>query len=699
MNFSFLLMRFRLTIIQTIFIVFAINQNLSAAVPKAVKGVFDLRDISNNEKYIVKLTGEWEFYWGKMLRPNDFTDNSTEPGYFGYVPSYWTDYQRDSIQTEKFGYATYRLTVLLPPGIKNPLAFDMPVFDSSYDIFINGKYLGGNGIPGKSEQETTPEYRRNFFRFIPDSDTLKILINVSNYDHRRGGFWLPVKMGTFPEVQRQLANSWAAEWSVITILLGYSLFFLFFFILSPKDKMIIFLSIATAGIASRPLFTSHFLILNLVNLDWIWIVRFEYVGLYAILIGWSWFIISIYPSVLIRLMAWFNTILYSLAFVATLFLPVKVFSYITFAYYPSMLLLIIYLLVKSFLGSFKRNNIDILYFVIFCLLLFGGLHDIKVASGKSDYSDGYILTYLIVLFIFIQGVLLLYKWIRAFNQKEKFQYELEYMNRNLEILVNERTQELKTRNEEIEKQNSRIALQNKQLSDTIQLKNRIFSLIAHDLRSPVVNILYMLNLLKEKEYKEKYDDFANSSIQYAQMVISLLENMLVWGRGQEDKIKFSPEKRDLADIILTNLSIFKETADNKEISVSFTQVGSSIAYIDKDLLDIIIRNLLSNAVKYTPRGGRISILLKDKTNEGEGIIVKVCDNGIGIPETKKKYIFTSTEIESTPGTEKEKGTGLGLKLCHDLVKINKGTISVESKEGEGTCFIITLPEDKSSRIK
>ena len=214
----------------------------------------------------------------------------------------------------------------------------------------------------------------------------------------------------------------------------------------------------------------------------------------------------------------------------------------------------------------------------------------------------------------------------------------------------------------------------------------------------MVNILYMLNLLKEKEYKEKYDTFANSSIQYAQLVISLLENMLVWGRGQEDKIKFSPEKRDLADIILTNLSIFKETADNKEISVNFTQVGSSIAYFDKDLLDIIIRNLLSNAVKYTPRGGRISILLKDKKNNGEGILLKFCDNGTGIPETKKKYLFTSTEIESTQGTENEKGTGLGLKLCQDLVKINNGTISVESKEGEGTCFIITLPFDKSSSI-
>jgi signal transduction histidine kinase len=196
--------------------------------------------------------------------------------------------------------------------------------------------------------------------------------------------------------------------------------------------------------------------------------------------------------------------------------------------------------------------------------------------------------------------------------------------------VNERTQELKRRNEEIEQQNAKIALQNKQLSDTIQIKNKIFSVVAHDLRSPVVNILYMLNLLKEKEYKEKYDTFANSSIQYAQNVISLLENMLVWGRGQEDKIKYSPEKWNLADIILTNLSIFKESADLKEISMNFTQVGNSMAFFDKDLLDIIIRNLLSNAIKYTPRGGRVSILLKDKSADSKGMLLKICDNGIGI---------------------------------------------------------------------
>jgi signal transduction histidine kinase len=407
---------------------------------------------------------------------------------------------------------------------------------------------------------------------------------------------------------------------------------------------------------------------------------------------------NLYPSRFIRIIAWIITIVFSLTSVLTLFLPVKIFSYSTVLYYPSMMLLISYLLYKSFLGTLKKNTLDLIYFSAFVLLLFGGLHDIRVSLGKSDNNMGYLLSFIIVLFVFIQAALLIYKWVTAFHEKEKLQNELAFMNRNLELLVNERTQELKYRNEEIEKKNSRIALQNKQLSDTIQMKNRIFSVIAHDLRSPVVNILYMLNLLKEKEYKEKYDTFANSSIQYAQLVISLLENMLVWGRGQEDKIKFSPEKLDLADIILTNLSIFKETADKKEIFVNFTQVGDTIAFIDKDLLDIIIRNLLSNAVKYTPRGGRISILLKDKTMTGEGIMLKICDNGVGIPETKQKDIFTYTEIDTTPGTENEKGTGLGLKLCYELVRINNGSIAVESKVDEGTCFIISLPVEKVRSI-
>jgi signal transduction histidine kinase len=422
-------------------------------------------------------------------------------------------------------------------------------------------------------------------------------------------------------------------------------------------------------------------------------VRWEYLGLYLILAGWYWFALNLYPSKYFRVITWIITVIISTAFLLTLLLPVKIFSYATFVFYPALIVLIGYGLACNIKGFRKKSPVEYVYFASFLLLSLAAIHDVRVSMGKANSTSGYLLAYVLVLFVFIQATMLLYKWVKSFSEKEKLQNELEFMNKNLEILVNERTQEINARKEEIENQNIKIAYQNKQLSETIQLKNKIFSVIAHDLRSPVVNILYMLNLLKEKEYKEQYDYFANSSIQYSQQVINLLENMLVWGRGQEDKIKFSPEKRDLADIILTNLSIFKESADKKEISVNFTQIGNSKAFFDKDLLDIIIRNLLSNAVKYTPRGGRVSILLKDKTLSGEGITLKICDNGIGISPVKQKYLFTSTEVESTPGTENEKGTGFGLKLCYELVKINNGIMTVESNEGEGTCFMITLPAE------
>jgi signal transduction histidine kinase len=676
---------------------FTIVSGLSAIEPepRAVKGVIDLSQIQDRDHFILKLNGEWEFYWNRMLHPNDFKTVRIQPSYYGNVPSYWTDYPSESVKTKKEGYATYRLKVILPPGFRKALGFDLPVFDSSYDMYIGDRLFADNGMPGKSEEETTPEYRRNFFRYVPDSDTLTIVINVANFSHRRGGFWLPMKIGTFSEVNRQLANNWAGDWATISLLMGFSLFFLFFFIIYPKEKVMLFFCLATIGLALRPLFTSHFLISNFITISWTWIVRFEYLGLYLILIGWLWFATILYPSKYFKIFSIVTTIFFSTAFVLTLFLPVKIFSYATLAVYPTMMILMTFAIIKSINGILKKNWLDIVYFLAFILLVAGGIHDIRVSLGKSESTSVYVLTYTVIFFILIQAALLIYKLVTAFYEKAKLQNELEFINRNLEQIVNERTQELKTRNIEIEKQSSRIALQNKQLSETIQLKNKIFSVIAHDLRSPVVNILYMLNLLKEKEYKEKYDTFANSSIQYAQLVISLLENMLVWGRGQEDKIKYSPERRNLADIILTNLSIFKETSDKKEIAVNFTQVGSSIAYFDKDLMDIIIRNLLSNAVKYTPRGGRISILLKDKIAEEGHMLLKICDNGLGIPATRQKYLFTSTEMSSTPGTEDEKGTGLGLKLCYELVLINKGTISVVTKEGEGSCFSITLPEEPS----
>ena len=665
-----------------------------ADVPVVRKGILDLRNEKITGKYLITLNGDWEFYWNKKLYPNDFSGNTTlKPDIYGRVPSYWTDYSGKNLKTGKFGFATYRMIILLPKDLKTRFSFHVPVFDSAFDLWIDGSLLLSNGIPGKSESETEPQYKPTFFPYTNRSDSIEVIINVSNFHHRRGGFWLPMTFGSFRAVQKSSANKWAEDYATTGILFGFALFFFIFFVLYPKDRIMAFFSLALLGMGARPFFTSSFLIYDFFTVNWVWSVRFEYISLYLMMIGWSWFIDHLYPSRFIRFITYAVSGIILIAFLVTLVFPVKVFSYIMVAYYPSMILYIAYAIIRSFSGILKKNQIDIVYFLAFLLLSFGALHDIFVSLGKSNNPIGYILSFVVVAFVFIQAVLLLYKWIRSFYEKEKLQVQLEFMNRNLEEMISNRTKELQSRTEEIEKQNSKIALQNRQLSETIQLKNKIFSVISHDLRSPVVNILYMLNLLKEKEYREKYDTFANSSIQYAQMVINLLENMLVWGRGQEEKIKYSPSSFDLSSIVLTNMSIFKESSDRKEISVNFTQKGNSFAYFDKDLIDIVIRNLLSNAVKYTNRGGRISILVKDNAGSDDDVMIKICDNGIGISEAKQKYIFTSTEMESTPGTENEKGTGLGLKLCQELITINQGHLTVESKEGEGSCFVIILPKD------
>jgi signal transduction histidine kinase len=661
---------------------------------RAQEGVLDLRNLTSKDRFIVNLNGEWEFYWNQMLFPNDFKKRTKpKPDIYGDVPSYWTAYNKQ-IPTTGFGYATYHLKIILPDGINKRLAFEVPVFDSSFDLWINDSLIYSNGIPGRTAEATIPNYRPGFMRYTPAGDTLSLLINVSNFHHRRGGFWLPMRFGTFTQVQKEKAAKYAGSYATISLLLGFALFFLIFFILYPKDRIHGFFGIGLLGIAIRPLFTSEYLIYDFIDISWTWTIRLEYISLYFITGGLLWFTDRLYPSKFIRIIAYLFTPLFIAAFIFTLVFPVKYFSYATLVIYPALIILFGYSLLNSFILTFKKKKLEAVYLAAFILLAIGAFHDVLVSLGKSHTGIGYVMSVVVIGFIFMQAILLLYKWVYAYQEKEKLQVELEFMNRNLEEMIRNRTIELQIRTEEIEAQNSMIASKNKQLSETIQLKNKIFSVISHDLRSPVVNILYMLNLLKEKEYKEKYDTFANSSIEYAQMVINLLENMLVWGRGQEDKINYSPAERDLASIILTNLSIFKETADRKDISVNFTQKGNSIGYFDKDLMDIVIRNLLSNAVKYTRRGGRISILLKDKSKEEGVIMLKICDNGIGIPLPKQKDLFTITEIESTPGTENEKGTGLGLKLCYELVKINKGNISVESGESEGTCFIITLPHEK-----
>ncbi|MGG7035565.1 MAG: PAS domain S-box protein [Flavobacterium sp.] len=222
-------------------------------------------------------------------------------------------------------------------------------------------------------------------------------------------------------------------------------------------------------------------------------------------------------------------------------------------------------------------------------------------------------------------------------------------------------------------------------------KDMFLSIISHDLRSPLTALLGLSELLYEQYdelTKEEHKEYISIIYNASQNTLKLLDNLLLWSRTQSDSIVLHKEKIDLKLFTQEIISISNPAIHKKKITLLNLIHDNIAVYADVNMLNTILRNLISNAIKYTPNSGTITIntVVKDKF-----AIISVADTGIGIPEEVKNTLFISDAIHSTPGTEHEKGTGLGLLLCKEFVKKQNGKIWVESELGKGSVFKFTIP--------
>lgn len=223
-------------------------------------------------------------------------------------------------------------------------------------------------------------------------------------------------------------------------------------------------------------------------------------------------------------------------------------------------------------------------------------------------------------------------------------------------------------------------------------KDKLFSIIAHDLRGPVGNFLPVLELLTSDPDLNDDDRQAlmQGLLQGSKTAFSLLENLLLWASSQSTRIKLIPAHYFISELINRSIHLLSPAAFNKSISISMNALEELSAFVDKDSIDLVIRNLLSNAIKFTREGGNIVISACDA---GDFIEVEVADNGVGIPAEVAGNLFNSNSFRSTQGTNKETGSGLGLVMCRDFVEKNGGKIRLESVINEGSKFIFTLPKN------
>ncbi|MCK6382352.1 MAG: HAMP domain-containing histidine kinase [Leptospiraceae bacterium] len=258
------------------------------------------------------------------------------------------------------------------------------------------------------------------------------------------------------------------------------------------------------------------------------------------------------------------------------------------------------------------------------------------------------------------------------------------------ILSSVALHDLKIVKEELEKSNSS--------------KDKFFSIISHDMKNLFSGLLWLSNNLKTKIQEKKFNpetDYIRIETlnEVIQRQFSLLENLLLWASAQTNRIDLSPEVIDLSKLSNDIVSLYKEIADEKEIIIQSDLSKSNFVYADKEMVSTVIRNIVNNAIKFTPKSGTIKLYYSAHP-EKDSVQLIVEDSGLGMTEENLNKLFKMDEKLTTKGTNNEIGTGLGLLVCSEFIKKNGGYINVESKEGIGSKFKITLrsTDQKNSKL-
>ncbi len=239
-----------------------------------------------------------------------------------------------------------------------------------------------------------------------------------------------------------------------------------------------------------------------------------------------------------------------------------------------------------------------------------------------------------------------------------------------------------------------IVRQNEELRRTINNRDKMYSVIAHDLRSPMASIRMVLNLAVNVVSRETVGDeifeLLDKANRESEETHDLLDNLLKWTKSQTGRLNVVYQDVELDDVVPGVVDIFRMIAEMKKIDLKYVPAQEKlVVHADNDMIKTVIRNFISNAIKFTPEGKSIEVFYK---HEGDFARISVCDHGVGIAADRVDSIFHKGE--TTYGTGGEEGSGLGLQLCQDFARKNGGDAYVESVEGEGSIFSFTIPLKK-----
>jgi len=662
------------------------NVNASDVAPQAVAGVLDLREYNFIADGPVVLEGELEFYWDQMLNPA--LENDTGLANYINVPGSWYRLRNEHPEIERFGFATYRLLILLPEGV-DELSFRVENVFSASGFFLNGKAIDYLGFPGVNKFQTLVSYDKPLITGTVQGPEAELLIKVSNFNHLHSGIVGGVTMGLPGQMTAQRQKDLSRGHFLIGAFLIIGFYFLGLFLIRSQHYRLYF-SVICLLMAMRVGLIVELPIINSLNLNGLTRARLDLLNIYLLSPFFTLMIHSFFPFDFprwaLKSIMWISAVFIGIVVVS----PISLFSFTLPWFFLFFLLFSLVFLYVVLLSWFRGRSHSPAFAIGLLILFLGALNDLLMDIDLIH--SVYVFQYAMFIYLLIYAYIFADKSNQLQKESEKLAGELGQVRNHLEELVEMRTTELKSVSKQLKQQKKKLEASNRDLVEAMNARNRLFSIIGHDVRAPIGYMRQALEMMIEnemtgKERMELLQMMASSS----EITYNLLDNLLVWGRSQTGKLKANPVKFQLKELIDESLELVNIGIREKKLKVEVFISEEHYMEADRDQLYVVIRNLLSNAIKFTPEKG--SIYISSKQQNGE-VIVSIRDTGIGIPETVISKLLDSQAYITTNGTRGEKGSGLGLNICNEILSTNHGWMKIDSVPGTGSTIMLGM---KSAR--
>lgn len=614
----------------------------------AIDGKLDLSTTSIKELGTASLTGEWNFYWNEWLDPAPIPNDA---GTLIDMPAKWNGHLWEGEQLPGDGFATYHLKIKLSEeDVNEMLGLYLPNAFTSYKLWVNGKELGGAGLPGTTREATTAAYQPQVVYFTPNSQEVDLVFHVANFHHSKGGLWRIIRIGEDKAITSLREKQLAFEMFLIGSLLVMGLYHLGLYMLRRKEKSTLFFGLFCLVIGIRAIMVGEVFFNQIVpNFSWEWLKKVEYICFYIAVPLFVSFARQLYPNEVHKNMTRTVWAIASLFVIVILLTPARVFTH-TLTVYQIITVAVILLVIVCGMNALKNKRdmirLNLGVGVIYVLTVINDFLFYNQLITTRELSP-----FGLFIFLFGQSFQLSTQFSRAFSKVEEMSQELQELNENLEKKVEERTIGL----EKSQKETVEALIEMSVLEERNRIAHEIHDIIGHSLTTVIVQLEAGKRLSKAKP-DQVYEKMELSQELLRKGLDRIRESVKVLGEVQET-IEIEEALKGLVDDTVKATGVL--------ITSSIDEIPK-LNHAQKKVIYYALQEGITNGIRH----GKSTHFHFTLHIRGKFMEFKLVDNGVGVE--KIEY-------------------GFGLNAMRNRILMLNGELTVKTEKGRGCELAIVLP--------